>query len=219
MPLLDLLFPPVVTYPELRESLGPPVVMRAPELRGKGMRHLDCLRAATPYEGELLRRAVWFYKYRNVRGLANALGRVLVGRVARSASVPSGVVLCPVPLHWTRSLVRGYNQAALLADVVSRETGLPVCNLLRRTRPTGSQMRRSRSERLKAVRNAFVSKGSGPFLPARLSRGPDPKVLTPPSHVILIDDLSTTGATLDACAEALKNAGAEYVEGWVLAHG
>jgi predicted amidophosphoribosyltransferase len=111
-------------------------------------------------------------------------------------------VLCPVPLHWLRRFGRGFNQAECLARVVAAERGLPVRGLLMRIRWTGSQVQRCRSERLTAVRGAFRC------------RIPDP-----PAHLVLIDDLSTTGATLDACARALKEAGARYVEGWVIAHG
>ena len=76
-------------------------------------------------------------------------------------------------------------------------------NLLKRVRATGHQAWRGRAERLISVKGAFgLSKGK-----------------SVPDRVILIDDLATTGATLDACAKALKDAGANYVEAWVVAHG
>ncbi len=111
-------------------------------------------------------------------------------------------VLCPVPLHWSRKFQRGFNQAELLAKKVATSRGVTMKNLLKRVRPTGLQAWRKRAERFEAMQDTFR--------PAQSSV---------PEHVILIDDLSTTGATLDACAKALKEAGAKRVEGWVVAHG
>ena len=76
-------------------------------------------------------------------------------------------------------------------------------NLLKRVRDTGHQAWRSREERLCSMLNAFT-----------VRRG-----VTVPSHVILIDDIATTGATLDACAKALKSSGVQTVDAWVVARG
>lgn len=192
-----------MTNGEYAALAGPPVVQRKEELRGRGLDALDCLRAASWYEGDLLKRAIKTLKYRRVRRLAEVLGDLVVEKVVgRMEMENDGVVLCPVPLHWTRRFARGFNQAELIARAVSGRTGIPVARLLRRTRPTGSQTKRRRVERLKALDDAFA-------VAAR----------NVPVRVVLMDDLSTTGATLNECARVLKAAGAEHVEGWVVAHG
>ena len=99
----------------------------------------------------------------------------------------SGVV--PVPLHPSRRRERGFNQAADLA----RHLGLPVHHALRRTRATASQASLPAARRHKNVRGAFVAARSAGWLAGAV--------------VILVDDVSTTGATLEACAQALKAAG------------
>lgn len=106
---------------------------------------------------------------------------------------PPGAVLVPVPTHPARRRARGFDHAALLARAVSRRTGLEVAPCLRRGGPADRQLGRSRSARLAAGR---VVVGA---------RGPVPR------SAVLIDDVHTTGATLDACAAALLAAGAGAV--------
>lgn len=207
--ILDLLFPrrslygdegAFITAQESQKIVVKPIVEMAESLQQHDIKYLDCIRAALPYDSSpLVRRAVHTLKYRRVPGLHITLAQLIV----RSLQIEDFQgVLCPVPLHWTRQFWRGFNQAELLAHVVGEGTNLPVKQLLRRARPTGSQARRNRSERLIALDEAFRVKRS-----------------TMPKTVILIDDLATTGSTLDACAYTLKKAGVERVEGWVVAHG
>lgn len=106
-------------------------------------------------------------------------------------------VLLPVPLHWTRRLRRGFNQAELLAREISRLMKIPVdAKALRRTRPTPSQAGLSRGQRRENLRGVFAV-----MEPERV-RG---------LSVTVIDDVMTTGTTVAACAEALKKAGASRV--------
>jgi len=114
-----------------------------------------------------------------------------------------GEVLVPVPLHQKRVRERGYNQSSLLAKELGKLTSLPVVDdCLIRQRHTPPQARTSTAaERQSNVSNAFT---------CRDRRLQDKQVL-------LIDDVSTSGATLDACAAALKAAGATSVWGLVLA--
>jgi ComF family protein len=136
-------------------------------------------------------------KYRREKRLAEVLGSMIV---SVCVSTSHDEVLCPVPLHWSRRFFRGFNQSQLLANVVARERGFLVESLLRRIRPTGHQAKRSREERLVSLHGSFT------VVSQEL-----------PHRVILIDDLSTTGATLDACAKCLKDAGVAVVEAWVVA--
>jgi ComF family protein len=102
----------------------------------------------------------------------------------------------PVPLHPARRRERGFNQAADLA----RHLGVPVLAALRRTRATAAQTGLPAAQRHGNVRNAFAVSRAG----RRLSR-------IPAAIVVLVDDVSTTGATLEACARALKEAGVQEV--------
>ncbi len=213
--LLDLFFPrrslsggegEFVTAEELEMLQSSPVILREERLRSEGLEFLDRIVAAADYdEVPLLHRAVHTLKYKRVHGVGETLGAILADVAGRNCSSMDGAtpVLCPVPLHWTRKFNRGFNQAEVLAEVVGRAWGWDVKNLLRRTRSTGSQVGRKRADRLVGVHDAFRMK----FLNEV------------PRYVILVDDLSTTGSTLDMCAKALKKAGVERVEGLVLAMG
>ncbi len=114
-------------------------------------------------------------------------------------------LLVPVPLHRARLFRRRYNQAALLALALGRLTGLAVVpDLLIRRRRTPSQGMLSREERLRNVRRAFaVRNGCAERLAGR--------------HVVLVDDVLTTGATAGECAATLKDAGAKAVDVLTLA--
>lgn len=108
--------------------------------------------------------------------------------------------LCvPVPLHWTRLFMRTYNQAGLLAKAIAKENGWTYApSLLIRKRRTPSQGHLRKKERVKNIERAFA-------VPAKH------KGLLKGKTVVLVDDVFTTGATLDACSKALLKAGAKYV--------
>lgn len=205
--LLDYLFPKRsltgeggrwITDAERLRLASFPVHESNEQLRGRELRFIDAIHAGSTYQNcPLLKKAVHAFKYKGVRSLSKDLTQVLL-----HAKPPTKeAVLCPVPLHWTRLFSRGFNQAELLAKDLSRECALPVRHLLKRIRPTGHQARRNRAERMSAMGGSFVC-----------------RIENPPPFVILIDDLATTGATLDACAAVLKHAGVKRVEGWVVAH-
>jgi len=161
---------------------------------------IDGIRAPFRFDG-VIRQAIHELKYRNLRALAGLLAQLLNDYLL-SDPVP-GEVLVPVPLHPRRLRERGYNQSRLLAKELGRLAGLPVVgDNLARERHTSPQARTSTvGERRGNVADAFACRDR------RLEGRP----------VILIDDVSTSGATLDACARALKQAGAASVWGLVLA--
>ncbi|OIO54139.1 hypothetical protein AUJ46_03915 [Candidatus Peregrinibacteria bacterium CG1_02_54_53] len=205
---LDLFFPrrslsgqegEWITEDEQSKLVAHPVIEETADLRRRGIYSLDRLVAASTYaNAPLLKKAIHTFKYVRIPSLDRELGNLLVRAIPTTEKT---VVLCPVPLHWVRRFQRGFNQSDRLARSIALERGLPVLPLLKRFRWTGSQMKRTRTERLTGVANAFRCTTNCPL-----------------PHVVLIDDLSTTGATLDACARALKLAGVQRVEGWVIAH-
>jgi len=148
-----------------------------------------------------MRQAIHQLKYRNLRALVGPLAQLLCDYLVTSPVL--GEVLVPVPLHKKRLRERGYNQSSLLAKELGRLTHLPVVDdCLIRERHAPPQARTlSVEERRSNVAGVFT---------CRDDRLQDKQVL-------LIDDVSTSGGTLDACAAALKAAGAVSVWGLVLA--
>ncbi len=148
---------------------------------------------------EPLRDLIHLFKYAGVTALARPLGRLMRLAVPRERSFD---LIVPAPLHWRRRWTRGYNQAALLAREFAPAFGLKPVNVLRRTRATETQAGLSRSARRSNVAGAFAVRDEAQV------RG---------RRVLLVDDVMTTGATLRACAIALKHAGARSVSIAVLA--
>src|SRR5690606_34711792 len=104
--------------------------------------------------------------------------------------------LVPVPLHPAREREREFNQAKVLADLLSELSGIPALNALSRVRYTTTQTRLDRRERMENLRGAFELRQTCPVQ----SR-----------HLLLVDDVLTTGSTLDECARVLRAAGAASV--------
>ena len=161
---------------------------------------IDGIRAPYRMDGAV-RQAVHALKYQYVRALAPTLGHLLAEFVA-SSDLPADV-LVPVPLHPRRERNRGYNQSLLLARETGKIAGLPVEDkALRRLRATPSQAQSAGQEERRAnVADAFATDTT----------------LVQGRRVLLVDDVYTTGATLEACAMALKEAGAASVWGLALA--
>jgi ComF family protein len=147
----------------------------------------------------VLREVIHGLKYEGRRTLAAPLGE-LMG--TRGAEVLRGAELAvPVPLHWRRQHARGFNQAEDLA----RHLGLPVVRALRRVRPTPPQSGLTAAGRRRNLRGAFA-----PPRRHRVGRREhDPRIAG--ACVVIVDDVSTTGATLEECARVLKRGGAREV--------
>ena len=159
-------------------------------------------RSAVSYEGPVP-DLVHALKYADRTDLAPMLG-AWMARAAHEL-VDDADMLVPVPLHWGRLASRRFNQAALLAQQVGRLTGLPVdTRLLLRTRRTPRQVGLGREDRERNMRGAFVV--------------PDTrKAALAGRRPILVDDVLTTGATLEAATRALLAAGAAAVDVLTLA--
>ncbi len=161
------------------------------------------LRVVSAYQ-EPLCSYIHALKYHGNKRLAQPLGSLLAQTYRRTGLVAD--IIVPVPLHTQRLQQRGYNQAQLLAEVCSAQLGLPLrVSLLYRIRATASQVLLPPSERLQNVAGAFV-----------LNTNYNLKEVSN-SNILLIDDVCTTGATLEACAAPLLAAGAKTVWGLVLA--
>ncbi len=170
---------------------------------------LDGLFIARPYRHRLLQKLVFALKYRFISAAAEPLTLLLAESLSHHP-IPLPDFVIPVPLHPRRIRFRGFNQAEVVARKLMAQllpgTPIPVhANLLRRTRFTKPQMKTdSKPERLANLSNAFA-------VPIELA-GP-----LVGKSVWLIDDVATTGTTLDECARTLKTAGVKTVWGIVIA--
>ncbi|MCS6841555.1 MAG: ComF family protein [Roseiflexus sp.] len=159
---------------------------------------LTGVRIAYVFEGPL-RHALHQLKYRRRRRVARPLGTLMASHL-HTHPLPCDALI-PVPLHQKRLKERGFNQAELLAREVARATGFPlVVGPLVRIRATRQQALLGVAERIENVADAFVWKGPAP-----------------PARIVLVDDVLTTGATVNACAAALRAGGAREVYALALA--
>ena len=142
-------------------------------------------------------------KYHGIRELGNFLGKMLADALAENLPIKD-VVLSFVPLHFLREKQRGFNQAEILAQTTSQKLNLPLERFLRKVRFTKRQVDLRGKERRENLKNVFR------ILPAVNLSG---------KTIVLIDDIATTGTTLEECAQILRGAGARMVWGLVVAHG
>jgi ComF family protein len=164
--------------------------------------HLSRVRALGLYVAPFS-NLVQAFKYSGKTRVGEQLGRALAALVEQDEVLSAADVVCPVPLHPARLRERGFNQSLLLAAAVTVNTRIPLAECLTRTRYTATQTTKaSPAKRLKNVRGAFRVR-------------PDAGIAG--KTVLLVDDVMTTGATLDQAAQALLKGGAASVPGVVVA--
>ena len=192
---LPRLFPPLCPHCGRPQASG----IVCPSCRQRKT-EIDGIRSLFRFD-EVIRKAIHELKYRNLKAISPCLAELLADYL-RSNPLP-GEALVGVPLHPRRLRERGYNQSSLLAKELSRRIDLPVIeDCLIRVKQAQPQVRAvDVEERRRNVADAFVCR--------------DEKVSG--KRIILIDDVCTSGATLESCAAALKNKGAASVWGLTLA--
>lgn len=167
-----------------------------------GGRHWDQAVTVFPYGG-LIRELIHRFKYRGLTALTPFFAhRMAENWIRHGTGIPDMVV--PIPLHWRRQVLRGYNQAELLAMHISHCLGLPMARVLRRPRAGRRQALLDGRQRHANVQRAFVIRRRADLAG---------------THILLVDDVLTTGATLNAATMQLREAGADTISILTLARG
>lgn len=171
---------------------------------------LTKLIAATTYDS--IRTPLSVYKYQFVRIAAEPLSTLLIRSLTpilarldeKSRSKRDSIVIVPIPLHRRREAWRGFNHAALLGEEVGKHFNIPMTHALMRTRYTTPQVELKGKDREENMRDAFSLSKNHESMSGKI--------------VFLIDDVYTTGATMNEAAKVLRASGAREVWGIVLAH-
>lgn len=173
--------------------------------RCRGFYHLDGVIVAGDYGEEKMKKAVKLLKYRFIKGLAPYLGDHLTSFLKEHKRglflSDKNTLVVPIPLHWRRRNWRGFNQAEMIAERMAENLGLARDNSLKRTRYKKPQTRLKKRERCENIKNSFVWKGGN----------------LAGKNIILVDDVVTTGSTMNEAARALKQKGAKRVLGAAVA--
>ncbi|MBL7154887.1 MAG: ComF family protein [Candidatus Portnoybacteria bacterium] len=183
---------------------------------------LTGLMIASDYDYPLVKQAIHRYKYDFVKDLAEPLGQLMANRLGAILSTSKvswdSTLLIPVPLHKKRLRWRGFNQAELLAQKISQELRIPLINnLLIRAKYRLPQMAiKSSQERKANIKQAFELKKPKRLV---LKNFKDDASGFKNKTIILVDDVSTTGATLEECAQVLKRLKPKQIWGLVIARG
>ena len=161
-----------------------------------------------PYSLTSLRRGIHWLKFKEVKGLAEPLAKLIIPRltaIAPLAQLQKNAVLIPVPLHKRRMRQRGFNQSLEIAQIIEKYTGILVMDILVRHRFTRTQTKLPPELREGNMNDAFALKEINKLNNRRF--------------FIIIDDVTTTGSTLSAAAKPLKEVGVKEIWGAVVARG
>jgi competence protein ComFC len=165
--------------------------------------HFQCVVVPLRYGGTI-RDMIHGLKYHSQSWLAKPLGAFLEEALVDERLPEPIDAFVPVPLHPVRLRERGYNQALLLAQELSSRANIPVLQALHRCRPSASQTEFNRRQRMQNLRDAFALRQNVPVKQKK---------------IVLVDDVLTTGVTLNECARVLLQAGASSVHALAVARG
>lgn len=162
---------------------------------------IDGVFIVSSFDSTLLKNLIHHFKYKFIRELSEPLG-LLIAQGLMNSHFPSPDLIIPVPLHKRRLRWRGFNQSKLLAKSIELTISTDTTSLIRKKYTTSQVKVKSRKKRVSNIKNAFCV-----VAPHKIKG----------KSILLIDDVITTGSTIEECAKVLKNAGAKKVNALVLA--
>lgn len=182
--------------------------------RNKHRPSIENIFIASEWEEELIKKAIYDLKYLFISDYSAVLSQIMadfIQKTAINALFEQNSAIIPVPLHPKRLSWRGFNQAEEIAKIVGSKFNIPVLNIIERVRYTAPQAEiKEKSERRRNISSAFrLNKKALLGLPEPIKE----------KNVLIIDDVSTTGYTLNECARAIKPFGFKSVYGLVIARG
>ena len=160
--------------------------------------HFDACYICCDYKNKLVQKIIKNYKYGYLENMADLLVDILE-KQSRRLNLPKDIIISNVPLHKRKQKIRGFDQTAILAKKLSERLELAYNPLLKRTKHTQAQAQLSKTERQKNMADAFEILEAAPSCARRLT------------SILMIDDVTTTGSTLDQAAKTLKQAGWENI--------
>ena len=165
---------------------------------------MDCTKHVHYYEqgiaacvySEQVKKSIYKFKYHNRRGYSEFYGKAIAAKYQKQIQAWKADVLIPVPIHYKRYVKRGYNQSKLLAKQLSKQLNIPMdSSILQRSINTKPQKELNVKDRLKNLESAFkITENVVKY-----------------KQVIIVDDIYTTGSTIDACAKILMDAGVKKI--------
>lgn len=168
---------------------------------------------ASYYQEGPIKELIHNFKYNHILELKEILVNLLVKALKNNLALAKkeNILITAVPLHFLRQAQRGYNQSEILANLVADQLNLEKnFQIIKKIRWTKPQVKTSGEKRLKNLKNSFVFNKSAQIINKNIVRG---------KTIILVDDVTTTGTTLNECAWVLRQAGAQRVWGLVIAKG
>jgi ComF family protein len=181
-------------------------------LRFNHKNNLNGLIITNHYDHPLVKKAIHCYKYDFVKDLAKPLGQLMAKKLTNFSNIfnENNSVLIPVPLHKKRLKWRGFNQSLLLTEVISQQLKMPINNdiLIRRKHTLPQAKIKDPKEKKRNIKEAFS-----------INPNFEKSSIIQNKNIILIDDISTTGATLEEAAQTLKPLQPKQIWGLVIAHG
>lgn len=163
------------------------------------------------YNNPAVKKLLWNLKYRHISEIAKILSEIILYNCTYFSTIDKkSYILIPVPISTKRKRQRGYNQSALIAEFISKKTGIVLINeLLIKKKETIPQVEtKNKKERIKNLKNSFA-----------INKNAVKEKGVKNARVILVDDVITTGATLNEAAKTLKKAGFKSVIGITAARG